>query len=110
MNKLPSRPSLVGQVGLIPGKGLCARNEQQEWTVISAHGISLQPYDFSDLTLPALRFEDDQHKTHLIGVNSKGQILIDDHTAPIELTSPNGSKFSLSVMDDGTLITKRLEG
>lgn len=123
MSKLPNRNPSSGYIKPEEGVGyVISSDDGSKRTIITAHGFHLDSSDFSDLNLPALLFSDEFGNTHEISVDSKNMLLIDDKRLfdlnayytkqevdnMMKLTSPNGSKFKVTVANDGTLHTKKI--
>lgn len=112
MSKLPDRPTIqpsVDKFGIDKDNGLWALVSGKLRSFVNPSGIHLSPSDFSDLHLPSILFNDEKGTQHEVSLNSKKELLIDDEAfiaLPL-LTSPNGTKYRVSVNDNGELITTK---
>ncbi|WP_145912385.1 hypothetical protein [Weissella oryzae] len=128
MNKLPSRPEIqptIDKFGINKDYGLWATVSNKLRSFVDPAGIHLTPSDFSDLYLPAILFVDEKGTQHEFSLNSKNQLLIDDKVmidlsefytkAQVDellkeatiLTSPNGTKYQISINDNGEIVTTK---
>ncbi|GAK32060.1 hypothetical protein WOSG25_270060 [Weissella oryzae SG25] len=128
MSKLPGRPVIqptIDKFGINKDYGLWAIVSNKLRSFVDPAGIHLTPVDFSDLYLPAIIFVDEKGTQHELSLNSKNQLLIDDKAIidlselytkdqvdellkkATVLTSPNGSKYQISINDNGEIITTK---
>ncbi|KAA8365025.1 hypothetical protein [Leuconostoc carnosum] len=103
-------------------------------TVIKPDGFHFEAYDFDDLTLPSLKLQSPIGSEYTISFNDNGSLLINGvkYTAPtnqddevikgnknyegqtklsggLQLLSPNGTVFNVTVDDDGKLTAVKEE-
>ena len=83
--------------------------------MVQPDGVHLMPEDFSDISLPAINFIDEQGVTHQLAITKNQLLTIDDESIfdlkgnSLCLSSPNGQKYRLKVSDAGELSTEKVE-
>lgn len=132
------RPPLVVDTSLLGnGKALYAAPDGDKLNarmLVAADGFHFKPTDFDDLSLPKLSFASQVGKLFAISFDDQGELLINGnkYVAPTnqedefiegnktfegmtelkggaKLLSPSGTKFSLTVDDDGKLTAVKEE-
>lgn len=130
------RPLLVVDTSLLGnGKALYAAPDGDKVNarmLVAADGFHFKPTDFDDLVLPNLSFESTKGTKYDLSFDDMGSLLINGikYTAPtnqddevikgnknyegqtklsggLQLLSPNGMVFNVTVDDDGKLTTKK---
>lgn len=76
--------------------------------LIKPDGFHFVPSDFEDLALPIINLSSPNGSTYKISVNEDGLLINGNRYMPIPvLSSPNGTNFKLVVNDDGELSTEK---
>ncbi|MHA7611525.1 hypothetical protein ACX2QB_04045 [Weissella viridescens] len=118
MNKIPGRMTITplsSQFGVDPYYGVWGRINGVQRNMVQPDGIHLMPEDFSDISLPAINFIDDQGVNHQLSITNNQLLTIDDESIfdlkgnSLCLSSPNGQKYRLKVSDTGELGTEKVE-
>lgn len=134
-NKRPEIVENVSALGI--GKAIYAApdgNKETARLLIAADGFHFKPTDFDDLVLPSLSFESTKGTKYDLSFDDDGALLINSikYTAPtnqgnetikgdknyegqtklsggLQLLSPNGTVFNVTVDDDGKVTTEKEE-
>lgn len=124
MSRLPNRPTVkpnVDKFGINKDDGVWANVQGFLRTLVDPSGIHLKPSDFSDLQLPAIRFQNEKGIVQEFSVATKSKILLDGEVIYdpeniytkkqvddlFVLKSPNGTKYKVTVSDTGVLTAKK---
>ncbi|MCK8605131.1 hypothetical protein LNP18_03330 [Leuconostoc citreum] len=105
------RPNLIDNISAIGvGKAIYAAPDGDKINarlLIAADGFHMLPCDFEGLSLESLSFSTVSGNQYVISFDDSGNMLINGNRKETILTSPNGTKFTVSVDDDGKLTAEK---